>query len=194
MTLPGLALFYGGLVQSKSVLSVVMQCFSIAAVASLLWFFVGYALAFGDDVVGVIGGLETTFFAGIGPDTVQGTIPEIVFALFQMAFAIITPALIVGAFVERMKFSSVLIFSGAWGLLVYAPICHWIWGGGWLQDLGIMDFAGGLVVHASAGTAALVVAATVGKRRGFPLHLQPPHNPGHDSCRCRDAVGRLVWF
>ena len=178
MTLPGLALFYGGLVRSKSVLSVVMQCFSIAALASLLWLVLGYTLAFGEDVGGVLGGLEKAFFAGITPDTLRGSIPEIVFAIFQMTFAIITPALIVGAFVERTKFSSILIVSSAWVLLVYAPICHWVWGGGWLQQLGVMDFAGGLVVHASAGTSALVIAAMVGRRRGFPNQLQPPHNPG----------------
>ena len=178
MTLPGLALFYGGLVRSKSVLSVLMHCFSIAALASLLWLVVGYSLAFGDDVGGVVGGLGKSFFTGIATDTLHGSIPEIVFATFQMTFAIITPALIVGAFVERTKFSSVLIVSSAWVLLVYAPICHWVWGGGWLQELGVMDFAGGLVVHASAGVSALVIAAMVGKRRDFPNQLQPPHNPG----------------
>ena len=178
MTLPGLALFYGGLVRSKSVLSVLMQCFSIAALASLLWLVVGYSLAFGDDAAGVVGGLEKVFFAGISADTMHGSIPEIVFAIFQMTFAVITPALIVGAFVERTKFPAILIMSSAWVLLVYAPICHWVWGGGWLQELGVMDFAGGLVVHTSAGVSALVIAAMVGKRQGFPNQLQPPHNPG----------------
>ena len=130
MTLPGLALFYGGLVRSKSVLSVVMQCFSITALASLLWLIVGYSLAFGDDVGGIVGGLKKAFFAGIATDTLHGSTPEIVFATFQMTFAIITPPLIVGAYVERTKFTSVLIVSSAWVLLVYAPICHWVWGGG----------------------------------------------------------------
>ena len=177
MTLPGLALFYAGLVRSKSVLSVVMHCFSIAAVASLLWLIVGYSLAFGDSLVGILGGLDHAFFAGIEPDTLQGSIPEIVFAIFQMTFAIITPALIVGAYVERIRFSAVLILSVAWLLLVYSPICHWVWGGGWLGELGVMDFAGGLVVHASAGVSALVIAAILGRRRGFPNQVQPPHNP-----------------
>ncbi len=192
MTLPGLALFYGGLVRSKSVLSVVMQCFSIAALASLLWLVVGYSLAFGGDVGGVLGGLEKAFFAGIARDTLRGSIPEIVFAIFQMTFAIITPALIVGAFVERTKFPSILIVSSAWVLLVYAPICHWVWGGGWLQQLGVMDFAGGLVVHTSAGTSALVLAAMVGRRRGFPNQLQPPHNPGMTAAGA--AMLWVGWF
>ncbi len=178
MTLPGLALFYGGLVRSKSVLSVIMQCFSIAAVASVLWLVIGYSLAFGDTVGGVVGGLQKVFFADITTSALSGDIPEIVFAMFQMTFAIITPALIVGAYAERIKFSSVMIVSSAWVLLVYAPICHWVWGGGWLSDMGTMDFAGGLVVHASAGVSALVVAAVLGRRRGFPNQLPPPHNPG----------------
>ena len=192
MTLPGLALFYGGLVRSKSVLSVVMHCFSIAALASLLWIIVGYSLAFGDDVGGVLGGLDKVFFAGIATDTLWGSIPEIVFAIFQMTFAIITPALIVGAFVERTKFPSVLIISSAWALLVYSPICHWVWGGGWLQQLGIMDFAGGVVVHVSAGTSALVVASMVGRRRGFPNQIQPPHNPGMAAAGA--AMLWVGWF
>ena len=192
MTLPGLALFYGGLVRSKSVLSVVMHCFSIAALASLLWIIVGYSLAFGDDVGGVLGGLDKVFFAGIATDTLWGSIPEIVFAIFQMTFAIITPALIVGAFVERTKFTSILIISSAWALLVYSPICHWVWGGGWLQQLGIMDFAGGVVVHVSAGTSALVVASMVGRRRGFPAQIQPPHNPGMAAAGA--AMLWVGWF
>ena len=192
MTLPGLALFYGGLVRSKSVLSVVMHCFSIAALASLLWMIVGYSLAFGDDVGGVLGGLDKVFFAGIATDTLWGSIPEIVFAIFQMTFAIITPALIVGAFVERTKFPSILIISSAWALLVYSPICHWVWGGGWLQQLGIMDFAGGVVVHVSAGTSALVVASMVGRRRGFPNQIQPPHNPGMAAAGA--AMLWVGWF
>ena len=192
MTLPGLALFYGGLVRSKSVLSVVMHCFSIAALASLLWMIVGYSLAFGDDIGGVLGGLDKVFFAGIATDTLWGSIPEIVFAIFQMTFAIITPALIVGAFVERTKFPSILIISSAWALLVYSPICHWVWGGGWLQQLGIMDFAGGVVVHVSAGTSALVVASMVGRRRGFPAQIQPPHNPGMAAAGA--AMLWVGWF
>ncbi len=192
MTLPGLALFYGGLVRSKSVLSVVMHCFSIAALASLLWVIVGYSLAFGDDIGGVVGGLDKVFFAGIATDTLRGSIPEIVFAIFQMTFAIITPALIVGAFVERTKFPSILIISSAWALLVYSPICHWVWGGGWLQELGIMDFAGGVVVHVSAGTSALVVASMVGRRRGFPSQIQPPHNPGMAAAGA--AMLWVGWF
>ena len=178
MTLPGLALFYAGLVRSKSVLSVIMQCFSIAALASILWLAVGYSLSFGDSIGGVIGDFSHVFFAGIKVDTTQGTIPLVVFAMFQMTFAIITPALIIGAYVERIKFSSVLIMTAAWLLLVYSPICHWVWGGGWLGELGVMDFAGGIVVHASAGISALVVAAILGKRKGFPNQLQPPTVPG----------------
>ena len=192
MTLPGLALFYAGLVRSKSALSVVMHCVSIAALASVLWVIIGYALAFGDSQGGVIGGLDAVLFIGVGPTAVTGSIPEIVFAMFQMTFAIITPALIVGAYVERMKFSAVLIVSGAWVVLVYAPIAHWVWGGGWLGELGVMDFAGGLVVHASAGIAALVIASTLGPRRGFPRNLQPPHNPGMTAAGA--AMLWVGWF
>ena len=192
MTLPGLALFYGGLVRSKSVLSVIMQCVSIAALASILWLAIGYSLAFGDSVGGVIGDLSHLFFAGIKVDTTQGTIPLIVFAMFQMTFAIITPALIVGAYVERIKFSSVLIMTAAWLLLVYSPICHWVWGGGWLGELGVMDFAGGIVVHASAGVSALVIAAILGKRRGFPNQVQPPHSPGMTAAGA--AMLWVGWF
>ncbi len=178
MTLPGLAMFYAGLVQSKAVLSVVMQCFSIAALTSLLWLVVGYSLAFSDSLYGIIGGLGNSFFVGVSADALRGSIPEIVHANFQMTFAIITSALMVGAYVERIKFSAALILSGAWLLLVYAPICHWVWGGGWLSELGVMDFAGGLVVHTSAGVGALTIAAMLGKRHSFPNRLQPPHNPG----------------
>ncbi len=191
MTLPGLALFYAGLVRSRSALSVMMQCVSITALASVLWLFLGYTLSFGASQGGIIGGLGKVFFAGV-QSAQSGTIPEIVFALFQMTFAIITPALIVGAYVERIKFSSVLIFSGAWLLLVYSPICHWVWGGGWLGELGIMDFAGGLVVHASAGSAALVVAAVLGSRRGFPDKVKPPHNPGMTAAGA--AMLWVGWF
>jgi Amt family ammonium transporter len=178
MTLPGLSLFYGGLVRSKNVLSVLMQCFTIACVMSLLWLLVGYSLAFGDggSLNAFIGGLDNVLLAQIGEDTESGTIPESVFALFQMTFAIITPALIVGGFAERMRFSAVVLFSSAWLILVYAPICHWVWGGGWLSDLGVMDFAGGIVVHITAGVAALVAAMVLGNRKGFPTQAMPPHN------------------
>ena len=192
MTLPGLALFYAGLVRSKSVLSVVMQCFSVAALASVLWMILGYSMSFGESAGGVVGSLEGAFLWGIGTDAVRGTIPEIAFAMFQMTFAVITPALIVGAYVERIKFKAVLIFSGAWLLVVYAPICHWVWGGGWLGDRGVMDFAGGLVVHTSAGVSALVVAALLGKRQGFPGRLSPPHNPGMTAAGA--AMLWVGWF
>ena len=192
MTLPGLAMFYAGLVRSKSALSAVMHCVSITALASVLWLVIGYALAFGDSQWGVIGGLDKVLFIGVGPDALRGSIPEIVFAMFQMTFAIITPALIVGAYVERIKFSAMLIISGAWVVLVYAPIAHWVWGGGWLSGLGVMDFAGGLVVHASAGAAALVIASVLGPRRGFPRRLQPPHNPGMTAAGA--AMLWVGWF
>ena len=175
MTLPGLSLFYGGLVRSKSVLTVLMQCFAIACLASLLWFVVGYSLAFGEGSPWV-GDFSHLFFMGIEEDTLAGTIPESVFASFQMTFAIITPALIVGAFAERVRFSTVLLFAALWGLLVYAPIAHWVWGGGWLQQMGVMDFAGGLVVHLTAGASALVAALVLGARRNFPGNMHPPHN------------------
>ena len=175
MTLPGLALFYGGLVRSKNVLSILMQCFSIAAIASVLWFVVGYSIAF-DTGNGFIGGLGKAFLASIGRDSVSGDIPEPLFMLFQMTFAIITPALIIGGFAERMRFSAVLMFSSAWLLLVYAPITHWVWGGGWLAELGLYDFAGGTVVHITAGVAALVAAKVLGPRKGFLNSAIMPHN------------------
>ncbi|MDI5875525.1 ammonium transporter [Shewanella xiamenensis] len=175
MTLPGLALFYGGLVRSKNVLSILMQCFSIAAIASILWFVVGYSIAF-DTGNGFIGGLNKAFLASIGRESISGDIPEPLFMLFQMTFAIITPALIIGGFAERMKFSAVLIFSSTWLLLVYAPITHWVWGGGWLAELGLYDFAGGTVVHITAGVAALVAAKVLGPRRGFLNSAIMPHN------------------
>ena len=188
MTLPGLAMFYAGLVRSQAVLSVVMHCLATACLASVLWLILGYSLAFGSDIGGVIGGLDKVLFSGVTTDTMRGSIPEIVFIIFQMMFAVITPALIVGAYVERIKFPTVLIVSSAWLILVYAPVCHWVWGGGWLATLGVMDFAGGLVVHATAGISALVIASVLGKRRGFPDHVQPPHNPG------MTAVGAsLLW-
>lgn len=178
MTIPGLSLFYGGLVRSKNVLSVLMQCFAITCLMSILWMFIGYSLAFGDGGAAnaYIGGLDNLLLGGIVESTVSGSIPESVFALFQMTFAVITPALIVGGFAERMRFSAVVLFSAAWLILVYAPICHWVWGGGWLSDLGVMDFAGGTVVHITAGVAALVAALVLGNRRGFPQQAMPPHN------------------
>lgn len=177
MTLPGLAMFYGGLVRSKNVLSVLMHCVAIACLSSVLWLALAYSLAFGDGSPW-IGGLDKVFLLSMGRDTLNGTLPESVFFLFQMTFAIITPALIVGAFPERIKFGPVLAFSGLWLLLVYAPVAHWVWGNGWLMSMGVMDFAGGLVVHATAGTSALVIAAMLGPRDGWPRELRPPHNPG----------------
>jgi Amt family ammonium transporter len=177
MTLPGLALFYAGLVQSKNVLSVMMHCFAIACLVSVLWLVAGYSLAFGEGNA-FIGGLSKAFLSGVGKDALVGDIPESVFFMFQMTFAIITPALIVGAYPERIKFGPVLVFSGLWLFLVYAPVTHWIWGGGWLAGMGVMDFAGGLVVHATAGSSALLLAYMLGPRKGFPAGLRPPHNPG----------------
>ena len=180
MTIPALALFYGGLVRSRNVLSVLMHCFVICCVASVVWLAVGYSLAFSDGGAAnpYIGGLSKAFLAGVGTDTLSGTIPEIVFFMFQMTFAIITPALIVGAYPERITFLGMLLFSVFWLLLVYVPVTHWIWGGGWLAEMGVMDFAGGLVVHLTAGVSALVIAVMVGSRRGFPREINPPHNPG----------------
>ena len=180
MTLPGLALFYAGLVQAKNVLSVMMQCFAICCLASLLWLVGVYSLAFGDGGAAnaIVGGFDKVFMAGIGWDALSGDIPEPVFFMFQMTFAIITPALIVGAYPERVKFSAVLVFSGLWLCMVYAPVAHWVWGGGWLAGWGVLDFAGGLVVHATAGTSALVFARALGPRTGFPQSLHPPHSPG----------------
>lgn len=178
MTIPGLSLFYGGLVRTKNVLSVLMQCFAITCLVSILWLIVGYSLAFGDGGVAnqFIGGLSNFFMGAISEDSLSGTIPESTFAGFQMTFAIITPALVVGGFAERMRFSAVVMFSAAWLLLVYIPVCHWVWGGGWLSDLGVMDFAGGLVVHVTAGVAAIVAAVVLGNRKGFPTQAMPPHN------------------
>jgi len=175
MTLPGLAMFYGGLVRSKNVLSVLLQCFAIAGVVSILWLVAGYSIAFteGSDY---FGGLSRVMFSGIQEDTLSGGLPESVFALFQMTFAIITPALIIGGFAERIKFSVVLMFSAIWLLVVYAPITHWVWGGGWLGNMGLLDFAGGTVVHITAGVAALVAALVIGPRRGFPETPMMPHN------------------
>ena len=176
MTLPGLALFYGGLVKSKNILSVLMQCIAVACLASLVWLAVGYSLAFSEGNQWV-GGLKNSFFSGVERSSLSGDIPESVFFMFQMTFAIITPALMVGAYVERIKFSAVLLFSGLWLVVVYAPVTHWIWGGGWLAEMGILDYAGGLVVHLTAGISALVLAASLGPRKGFPDQVDPPHNP-----------------
>ena len=175
MTLPGLALFYGGMVRKKNVLSVGMWMISTASLVTVLWVAVGYSLAFADGS-GFIGGLSKAFFHGVGYDTLSGTIPETVFATFQMTFAIITPALALGAVVERMKFPAVLLFTGLWVLLVYAPIAHWVWGGGFLGDAGALDFAGGTVVHINAGVAGLVAALVLGPRSGYPKEPMPPHN------------------
>lgn len=177
MTLPGLAMFYGGLVRAKNVLSVMMHCVVIACLSSLLWLACAYSLAF-DEGNGFIGGWSKAFLLSMTRDSLTGTLPESVFFLFQMTFAVITPALIVGAFPERIRFAPVVAFSGAWLLLVYAPVAHWVWGGGWLMARNVMDFAGGLVVHATAGASALVIAAMLGPRDGWPKELRPPHNPG----------------
>lgn len=179
MTLPGLALFYGGLVQSKNILSVFMQCMAIACLMSLLWLACGYSLAFSPSENGFIGDFSKAFGANIAVDAGDGeAIPESLFMMFQMTFAIITPALIIGAFVERVNFAAVLLFCAAWLLLCYAPVAHWVWGGGWLAKMGVTDFAGGIVVHTTAGVSALVFALMLGKRQGFPGEMQPPHNPG----------------
>jgi len=178
MTIPGLALFYGGLVRTKNVLSVLMQCFAITAVVTIAWVLCAYSLTFGNggSINALLGGLDKAFLATIRVDTVKGTIPETVFVMFQLTFAIITPALVVGGFAERMRFSAMLLFSTAWLFLVYVPIAHWVWGDGWLQKLGLLDFAGGTVVHINAGVAALVAALVLGPRRGFPQTAMPPHN------------------
>ncbi|MEM9470501.1 MAG: ammonium transporter [Pseudomonadota bacterium] len=178
MTLPGLALFYAGLVRARNILSVLMQCVSIASLMSLLWLIAGYSLAFAEGSAWV-GGLGKMMLAEVTRGQVfDGTgIPESLFFMFQMTFAIITPALIVGAFVERIKFSAVLLFCTLWLLLVYAPVTHWVWGGGWLGAMGVKDFAGGIVVHVTAGVAAIVLAVMLGARTGFPSHVQPPHAP-----------------
>ncbi|WP_461517983.1 ammonium transporter [Porticoccus sp.] len=178
MTIPGLSLFYGGLVRVKNVLSILMQCFAITCAASLIWMICGYSLAFGDGGASNawIGNLDNFMLANIMEDSLSGSIPESVFAMFQMTFAIITPALIIGAFAERVRFSAVLIFSCIWLLVVYVPITHWVWGGGWLGQMGLLDFAGGTVVHITAGIGALVAALVIGNRRGFQQHPMMPHN------------------
>ncbi len=176
MTLPGLALFYGGLVRAENLLSVLMQCFTIASLVSVLWLIAAYSLAFSGSGAW-IGDLSKVLLLGMPRDAVLGSIPESVFFMFQMTFAIITPALIVGAFVERMRFGAVLLFSALWLFLVYAPVAHWVWGGGWLAERGVLDFAGGLVVHLTAGVSALLLAVVLGPRLGFPDDVRPPHAP-----------------
>ena len=180
MTIPGLSLFYAGMVRSKNVLSVLMQCFAITGLMSILWALFVYSLAFDDSgsMNAFVGGLGKAFLSGVTVDAMSGTIPETVFMTFQMTFAIITPALMVGAFAERMKFSAMLLFMSAWVVICYAPVCHWVWGGGWLGDYGILDFAGGTVVHINAGIAGLVAAIVLGKRAGYPSTQMPPHNLG----------------
>jgi len=180
MTIPGLSFFYAGLVRSKNVLSVLIQCFAITSLMTVLWALYAYSLAFtdGGGLNGWIGGLGKAFLSGVTVDSIEGTIPETVFMTFQMTFAIITPALMVGAFAERMKFSAMLAFMALWVTFVYAPVCHWVWGGGWLDRFGILDFAGGTVVHINAGIAGLVAAIMLGKRKGFPTTAMPPHNLG----------------
>lgn len=179
MTIPGLSLFYAGMVRSKNVLSVLMQCFAITSLMTVLWVLYGYSMAFGG--AGTFwGGLSKAFLNGVTVSSLSGTIPETVFMTFQMTFAIITPALIVGAFAERMKFSAILVFMALWFTVVYAPVCHWVWGeGGWLGSKGILDFAGGTVVHINAGIAGLAAAIVLGKRKGYPERHMPPHNLGY---------------
>ena len=179
MTIPGLSLFYAGLVRAKNVLSVLMQCFALTCLMSLVWFAVGYTIAFGSDGVEQgpwIGDFGNIFLHSIAIDSTNGSIPASLFVIFQMTFAIITPALIVGGFAERMRFSAMLSFSTLWLVLVYAPICHWVWGGGWLGSMGLQDFAGGTVVHITAGVAAVVAALVIGPRTGFSVTPMPPHN------------------
>ncbi|MDO8270561.1 MAG: ammonium transporter, partial [Gammaproteobacteria bacterium] len=177
MTVPGLSLFYAGLVRSKNVLSILMQCFAITALISVIWLVMGYSIAFGPAESGFWGGLDKAFLSGVTRESVWGNIPEPLFVAFQMTFAIITPALIVGAFAERMKFSSMLLFSGLWSIFVYFPICHWVWAEhGWLFQMGLIDFAGGTVVHVTAGVAAVLTAVLLGKRHGFLTSPMMPHN------------------
>jgi Amt family ammonium transporter len=192
MTIPGLSLFYAGMVRAKNVLSVLMQCFTITALMTILWALYGYSIAFGGEGA-YWGGLEKLFLRGVTVDSLSGSIPETVFMTFQMTFAIITPALIVGAFAERMKFSAMLWFMGLWLTLVYAPITHWVWGdGGWLGNMGILDFAGGTVVHINAGIAGLVAALVLGKRKGYPTSPMPPHNLGYTMIGA--AMLWVGWF
>jgi Amt family ammonium transporter len=193
MTLPGLALFYAGLVRNRNVLSVAMQCFAIACMVSVIWVVFGYSMAFGNSALnGLVGDLSKVWLAGVGVDALAGSYPETVFVMFQLTFAIITPALIVGAFAERMRFSAMLMFTGMWVVIVYFPVAHWVWGGGWLGAMGFRDFAGGAVVHVTAGVAAVVAALVMGNRRGFPATAMPPHNlPMTVTGACMLWVG---WF
>ncbi len=177
MTVPGLSLFYAGLVRSKNVLSILMQCFAITALISVIWLVFGYSMAFGPAENPFWGGLSKAFLNGVNKDSVWGDIPESLFIAFQMTFAIITPALIVGAFAERIKFSSMLLFSGLWSIFVYFPVCHWVWAEeGWLYQMGLLDYAGGTVVHVTAGVAAVITAIMLGARKGFLVTPMMPHN------------------
>ena len=175
MSVPGLVLFYGGMVRANAVVTLALQCFAIACLATVLWVAAGYSLAFGESA-GVVGDFGRALYAGVAEGAMRGTIPESLFATFQATFAIITPVLVVGALAERIRFPAVLLFAALFSLAVYAPVAHWVWGGGWLGRLGVLDYAGGLVVHATAGTAALVVALAMGPRPGFPYSLAPPHS------------------
>jgi len=188
MLLPGLSLFYAGLVRSKNILSILMQCFTIACAMSLLWFVAGYSLAFSGDGAW-IGNLDKAFLSGVTVDSLSGTIPESVFVVFQMTFIMITPALFVGGFAERMNFAAMLVFSVLWSLIVYIPVCHWVWGGGWLGQKGLLDFAGGTVVHITAGVTAIVIAVVIGNRKGFPEKPMTPHNLG-----LTVAGAGMLWF
>ena len=188
MLLPGLSLFYAGLVRAKNVLSILMQCFAIACAMSLLWFAVGYSLAFSGDGA-LIGNLDKAFLKGVTFDSMSGTIQESVFVVFQMTFIMITPALFVGGFAERMNFGAMMLFSVLWSLLVYVPVCHWVWGGGWLAEKGLLDFAGGTVVHITAGVSALVAALVLGNRNGFPEKAMPPH-----SLTLTVVGAGMLWF
>ncbi len=188
MLLPGLSLFYAGLVRAKNVLSVLMQCFSIACAMSLLWFAVGYSLAFSGDGA-FIGNLDKAFLNGVTFDSMSGSIPESVFVVFQMTFIMITPALFVGGFAERMNFAPMFVFSILWSLIVYVPVTHWVWGGGWLAEKGLLDFAGGTVVHVTAGVSALVAAMVIGRRTGFPERAMTPH-----SLALTVAGAGMLWF
>ncbi|MGH7012692.1 MAG: ammonium transporter [Stellaceae bacterium] len=188
MTLPGLGLFYGGLVRARNLLSVFMHCFVICSLVSVIWLLYGYSLAFGDGGA-LLGGLGKCFFAGVAHAIHQPRIPEYAFVLFQLTFAVITPALIIGAFAERVRFGFVIGFTVLWVTIVYLPVAHWVWGGGWLAQHGVIDFAGGIVVHTTAGISALVAAVMIGARRGFPHSLIPPHSPGLTM-----AGGGMLWF
>ena len=175
MAVPGLALFYAGMVRASAVVTLVLQCFAVACLVTVLWVAAGYSLAWGESL-GLTGGLSRAFYAGIAEGAMWGTIPESLFATFQSTFAIITPVLVVGALVERIRFAAVVLFAALWSLAVYAPVVHWVWGGGWLGELGVLDYAGGIVVHVTAGTAALVAARVLGPRPGFPDALASPHS------------------